>query len=65
MGNNTQQANPSDATADFVQPDWNSKHGTGTDSDGELADFNELYVTAKDGERERREAKKPQDPGLE
>lgn len=65
MANNTPQANPADATADFTQPDWNSKHGTGVEADAEKADFNDLYETARSGEKERQEGKKPGDPGLE
>jgi hypothetical protein len=57
MGN-TLQPNPSDATADFVQPDWNSKHGEGTaPASDDSVDFSEVYEKQREGEKARVEDK--------
>ena len=56
MGN-TLQPNPSNAADDFVQPDWNSKHGEGTAPAGDDAvDLQENYAAQRAGEKARREA---------
>lgn len=53
MGN-TLQSNPSDATDDFNQPDWNSAAGEGVAPAGDDAmDPNEVYEAQREGARER------------
>lgn len=59
MGN-TLQPNPSNAADDFVQPDWNSKHGEGTaPGDDAAVDLQENYDAQRQGAKERFEVKNP------
>lgn len=59
---NTLQPNPSNAADDFVQPDWNSKHGEGTGTEGLTegsADLQENYEKQREGAKALREGKNP------
>jgi hypothetical protein len=56
MAHNSLQSNPSDATDSFVQPDWNSKHGTGTEPGNDATvNWDELYQAQRDGAKARLE----------
>lgn len=51
---NSLQANPSDATADFVQPDWNTKHGVGTaPATDDAQSFEDIYKKQREGAKAR------------
>lgn len=53
MGN-TLQPNPSDATDGLIQPDWNSKHGTGTEPGDDAAqDLADVYSRQREGAKQR------------
>jgi len=54
---NMKQSKPSDATDAFIQPDWNSKYGTGvavpSNRDAKV-NFGSLYTASRAGEKARR-----------
>lgn len=53
MGN-TLQPNPANAAEDLVQPDWNSKHGQGTEPAGDDSqDFSEIFEKQREGAKKR------------
>jgi len=56
---NNLQKNPSNAADENVQPDWNSKHGTGTEPPADDSqDFSEIFEKQREGAKQRLEDKK-------